>query len=138
MYDTRTHSCKDRIVSLEQPHVRPIQRGKRIPPSWRESRQALSSDPPRKKKLPWLKTPARGEVVDAGDALLMLQRTETVGMDTARQDNLSIKRASFAICQKQTHPKSVKKYPKHSVSGILLAGAEGIEPSARSFGADVG
>ena len=29
MYDNRTHICEDRIVSLEQPHVHPIQRGKR-------------------------------------------------------------------------------------------------------------
>lgn len=28
MYDTRTHSCSDRIVNLYQPHVRPIVRGK--------------------------------------------------------------------------------------------------------------
>lgn len=28
MYDTRTHRCDDRIVSISQPHVRPIVRGK--------------------------------------------------------------------------------------------------------------
>jgi transposase, IS5 family len=28
MYDTKTHSCPDRIVSIFQPHVRPIPRGK--------------------------------------------------------------------------------------------------------------
>jgi IS5 family transposase len=28
MYDTNTHSCPDRIVSIFQPHVRPIPRGK--------------------------------------------------------------------------------------------------------------
>jgi hypothetical protein len=28
MYDTKTHSCTDRIVSIFQPHVRPIPRGK--------------------------------------------------------------------------------------------------------------
>ncbi len=28
MYDTKTHSCIDRIVSIFQPHVRPIPRGK--------------------------------------------------------------------------------------------------------------
>ena len=28
MYDTHTHSCPDRIVSIFQPHVRPIPRGK--------------------------------------------------------------------------------------------------------------
>ena len=28
MYDSRTHSCPDRIVSIFQPHVRPIPRGK--------------------------------------------------------------------------------------------------------------
>jgi len=28
MFDTRTHSVPDRIVSISQPHVRPIQRGK--------------------------------------------------------------------------------------------------------------
>ena len=33
MYDNRTHTCEDRIVSLEQPHVRPIQRGKRPNPT---------------------------------------------------------------------------------------------------------
>ena len=33
MYDNRTHKCEDRIVSLEQPHVRPIQRGKRPNPT---------------------------------------------------------------------------------------------------------
>ena len=33
MYDNHTHSCEDRIVSLEQPHVRPIQRGKRPTPT---------------------------------------------------------------------------------------------------------
>ena len=27
MYDTNTHSCPDRIVSIYQPHVRPIPRG---------------------------------------------------------------------------------------------------------------
>lgn len=33
MYDNRVHVCKDRIVSLSQPHVRPIQRGKRPVPT---------------------------------------------------------------------------------------------------------
>lgn len=33
MYDKRTHKCENRIVSLEQPHVRPIQRGKRPNPT---------------------------------------------------------------------------------------------------------
>ena len=33
MYDNRTHRCEDRIVSLEQPHVRPITRGKRPNPT---------------------------------------------------------------------------------------------------------
>ena len=33
MYDNRTHRCDNRIVSLEQPHVRPIQRGKRPNPT---------------------------------------------------------------------------------------------------------
>ena len=33
MYDNHTHTCEDRIVSLEQPHVRPIQRGKRPNPT---------------------------------------------------------------------------------------------------------
>lgn len=33
MYDNRTHRCENRIVSLEQPHVRPIQRGKRPNPT---------------------------------------------------------------------------------------------------------
>ena len=33
MYDNNTHTCKDRIVSLEQPHVRPIVRGKRPNPT---------------------------------------------------------------------------------------------------------
>jgi hypothetical protein len=28
MYETRTHSCENRIVSLRQPHVRPMVRGK--------------------------------------------------------------------------------------------------------------
>jgi len=28
MYDTRTNTCNDRIVSIHQPHVRPIKRGK--------------------------------------------------------------------------------------------------------------
>ncbi len=28
MYDTNTHSCQDRIVSIFQPHIRPIPRGK--------------------------------------------------------------------------------------------------------------
>lgn len=29
MFDTRTHVCENRIVSLQQPHIRPINRGKR-------------------------------------------------------------------------------------------------------------
>lgn len=29
MFDTKTHVCENRIVSLQQPHVRPINRGKR-------------------------------------------------------------------------------------------------------------
>ena len=33
MYDNHTHICEGRIVSLEQPHVRPIQRGKRPNPT---------------------------------------------------------------------------------------------------------
>ena len=33
MYDNHTHVCEDQIVSLEQPHVRPIQRGKRPNPT---------------------------------------------------------------------------------------------------------
>jgi len=28
MYETKTHQCEDRIVSIHQPHVRPIKRGK--------------------------------------------------------------------------------------------------------------
>jgi len=28
MYDQKTNSCKDRIISIFQPHVRPIPRGK--------------------------------------------------------------------------------------------------------------
>ncbi len=33
MFDNNTHVCADRIVSLEQPHVRPITRGKRPNPT---------------------------------------------------------------------------------------------------------
>lgn len=33
MYDSHTHTCENRIISLEQPHVRPIQRGKRPNPT---------------------------------------------------------------------------------------------------------
>ena len=33
MFDNNTHTCPDRIVSLEQPHVRPINRGKRPNPT---------------------------------------------------------------------------------------------------------
>jgi hypothetical protein len=33
MFDNNTHSCENRIVSLEQPHVRPIVRGKRPNPT---------------------------------------------------------------------------------------------------------
>lgn len=33
IYDNHTHKCENRIVSLEQPHVRPIQRGKRPNPT---------------------------------------------------------------------------------------------------------
>ena len=33
MYENHTHICKDRIVSLEQPFVRPINRGKRPNPT---------------------------------------------------------------------------------------------------------
>ena len=33
MYDNHTHTCENRIVSLEQSHVRPIQRGKRPNPT---------------------------------------------------------------------------------------------------------
>lgn len=33
MLETNTHACPDRIVSLAQPHVRPIQRGKRPNPT---------------------------------------------------------------------------------------------------------
>ncbi len=33
MFTNNTHSCADRIVSLEQPHVRPIPRGKRPNPT---------------------------------------------------------------------------------------------------------
>ena len=33
MYDNGTHTCDDRIVSLQQPHVRPINRGKRPNPT---------------------------------------------------------------------------------------------------------
>ena len=33
MYDSHAHTCEGRIVSLEQPHVRPIQRGKRPNPT---------------------------------------------------------------------------------------------------------
>ncbi len=33
MFDSNTHTCPDRIVSLEQPHVRPICRGKRPNPT---------------------------------------------------------------------------------------------------------
>ena len=33
MYDNHTHKCENRIVSLEQPHVRPIQRRKRPNPT---------------------------------------------------------------------------------------------------------
>ncbi|MBK9255168.1 MAG: hypothetical protein IPM42_06730 [Saprospiraceae bacterium] len=30
MYDTKTHSIENRIVSIHQPHVRPIKRGRKI------------------------------------------------------------------------------------------------------------
>ena len=33
MYENGTHSCENRIVSLQQPHVRPINRGKRPNPT---------------------------------------------------------------------------------------------------------
>lgn len=33
MYDNHTHKCENRVVSLEQPRVRPIQRGKRPNPT---------------------------------------------------------------------------------------------------------
>ena len=33
MYENDTHKCEDRIVSLQQPHVRPINRGKRPNPT---------------------------------------------------------------------------------------------------------
>ena len=33
MYESGTHRCEDRIVSLQQPHVRPIVRGKRPGPT---------------------------------------------------------------------------------------------------------
>nr|MBO6295368.1 transposase [Schwartzia sp. (in: firmicutes)] len=33
MYENGTHQCDDRIVSLQQPHVRPINRGKRPNPT---------------------------------------------------------------------------------------------------------
>ena len=33
MYDNHSHTCEDRNVSLEQPHVRPFQRGKRPNPT---------------------------------------------------------------------------------------------------------
>ena len=33
MYENETHKCEDRIVSLQQPHVRPINRGKRPNPT---------------------------------------------------------------------------------------------------------
>lgn len=33
MYENNTHICEDRIVSLQQPHVRPINRGKRPNPT---------------------------------------------------------------------------------------------------------
>lgn len=33
MYDNHSHSCEDRIVSLEQPHIHPIQHGKRPYPT---------------------------------------------------------------------------------------------------------
>lgn len=33
IYENNTHKCEDRIVSLQQPHVRPINRGKRPNPT---------------------------------------------------------------------------------------------------------
>ena len=33
MYESGTHRCEGRIVSLQQPHVRPIVRGKRPDPT---------------------------------------------------------------------------------------------------------
>ena len=33
MYESGTHRCEDRIVSLQQPHIRPIVRGKRPDPT---------------------------------------------------------------------------------------------------------
>lgn len=33
MYDAQIHTCEDRIVSLQQPHVRPVVRGKRPNPT---------------------------------------------------------------------------------------------------------
>ncbi len=33
MYENNSHTCEDRIVSLQQPHVRPINRGKRPNPT---------------------------------------------------------------------------------------------------------
>lgn len=50
MYDNHSHSCEDRIVSLEQPHVRPIQRGKRPYPRY-------SHDLRFRRRPPWGKLP---------------------------------------------------------------------------------
>jgi hypothetical protein len=33
MYDQKTNTCKERIVSIYQPHVRPILRGKKKTPN---------------------------------------------------------------------------------------------------------
>ena len=51
--------------------------------------------------------------------------------------DLSVKTASPAVCSKQYAQKVAKKSRNQSVSDLWMAGAEGIEPSARGFGVDV-
>ena len=67
----------------------------------------------------------------------MLQRMKRGGIVGNGWGNLSVKTASPTIRSKQAAQKVPKKDRNHAVSDLWMAGAEGIEPSARGFGVDV-
>ncbi len=73
----------------------------------------------------------------------MMCQTETVGTDAARCENKAQNRASIRETQTVSHqPKNTEKAPKNGglepiLGAVLVAGAEGLEPSARGFGVDV-
>ena len=68
---------------------------------------------------------------------MMLQRTKQGGIVGSGWGDLSVEVVLPTVRSKQEVQKVAKKSRNQTVSDLWMAGAEGIEPSARGFGVDV-